>query len=127
MDTATPRGSIVFIIMAAVGQMELEIKNERIADSVARRRADGKDLGGRRQALTYSQICNALRLIASGEPATEGARDLGMSRTALDRRIRELPSVTAWRVAGVSKRFGPGPGGGLLAEDCDAQWYLLVL
>lgn len=40
--------------------------------------------------LTDSQIRNAIRLIDSGEPATQVARDLGMSRATLYRRIREL-------------------------------------
>lgn len=80
VDTATPRGSMVFAVMAALAQMELEIKRERITDSVAKRRAAGKDLGGRRQTYTDSQFCNALRLIEGGGPATQVARDLGMSR-----------------------------------------------
>ncbi|PLC12824.1 resolvase [Kocuria flava] len=94
VDTATPMGSMVFTVMAALAQMELEIKRERITDSVAKRRAAGKDLGGRRQTFTDSQIRNALRLVESGEPATQVARDLGMSRATLYRRIRELPAVT---------------------------------
>jgi DNA invertase Pin-like site-specific DNA recombinase len=94
VDTATPMGSMVFTVMAALAQMELEIKRERITDSVAKRRAAGKDLGGRRQTFTDSQIRNALRLIDGGEPATQVARDLGMSRATLYRRIRELPQAT---------------------------------
>jgi len=94
VDTATPMGSMVFTVMAALTQMELEIKRERITDSVAKRRAAGKDLGGCRQTFTDSQIRNALRLIESGEPTTQVARDLGMSRATLYRRIRELPQVT---------------------------------
>ncbi|GGG71958.1 DNA invertase [Kocuria dechangensis] len=95
VDTATPMGSMVFTVLAALAQMELEIKRERITDSVAKRRAAGKDLGGRRQTFTDSQIRNALRLIEGGEPATQVARDLGMSRATLYRRIRELPVPTA--------------------------------
>lgn len=94
VNTATPMGSMVFTVMAALAEMELEIKRERITDSVAKRRAAGKDLGGRRQTFTDSQIRNALRLIDSGEPATQVARDLGMSRATLYRRIRELPQAT---------------------------------
>jgi DNA invertase Pin-like site-specific DNA recombinase len=48
VDTATPIGSTVFTVMAALAQMELEIKRERITDSVSKRRAASKDLGGRR-------------------------------------------------------------------------------
>ncbi len=92
VDTATPMGSMVFMVMAALAQMELEIKRERITDSVAKRRAAGKDLGGRRPTVTDSQIRNAIRLIDGGEPATQVARDLGMSLAILYRRIRELPS-----------------------------------
>ncbi|WP_270260861.1 recombinase family protein [Kocuria marina] len=95
VDTATPMGSMVFTVMAALAQMELEIKRERITDSVAKRRAAGKDLGGRRQTFTDSQIRNAVRLIDGGEPATQVARDLGMSRATLYRRIRELPQATS--------------------------------
>jgi DNA invertase Pin-like site-specific DNA recombinase len=74
--------------------MELEITRERITDSVATRRAAGKDLGERRPTFTDPQIRNALRLIDGGEPATQVARDLGMSQATLYRRIRELPQAT---------------------------------
>jgi DNA invertase Pin-like site-specific DNA recombinase len=94
VDTHTPMGSMVFTVMAALAQMELEIKRERVTDSVAKRRAAGKDLGGRRPVFTDSQIRSAVRLINAGEPVTQVARDLGMSRATLYRRIRELPQIT---------------------------------
>ncbi|GGG67619.1 hypothetical protein GCM10011374_34930 [Kocuria dechangensis] len=90
MDIHTLMGSRVFTVMAALAQMELEIKRERITDSVAKRRAAGKDLGGRRPTFTDFQIRNALRLIKAEEPATQVARDLGMSRAIFYRRIRDL-------------------------------------
>ena len=89
VDTGTPMGSMVFTVMAALAQMELEIKRERINDSVSKRRAAGRDLGGRRQQFSDSQIRNARRLIEAGEPATHVARDLGMSRATLYRRMAE--------------------------------------
>jgi DNA invertase Pin-like site-specific DNA recombinase len=91
VGTATPMGSMVFTVMAVLAQMELEIKRERITDSVAKRRAAGKDWGGRRQTFTDSQIRNPLRLIEGGESATQVARDLGMSRAILYWRIRKSP------------------------------------
>jgi DNA invertase Pin-like site-specific DNA recombinase len=94
VDTHTPMGSMVFTVMAALAQMELENKRERITDSVAKRRAAGQDLGGRRQTFTDSQIRNAAHLVDSGRPAAQVARDLGMSRATLYRRIRELPAAT---------------------------------
>ena len=84
-------GSTVVTVMAALTRMELEIKRERITDSVAKRRAAGKDLGGPRQTFTDSQIRNAVGLFEAGEPATQVARDIGMPRATLYRRIRELP------------------------------------
>ncbi|WP_460462445.1 recombinase family protein [Arthrobacter pigmenti] len=90
VDTGTPMGGMVFTVMAALAQMELEIKRERITDSVSKRRAAGKDLGGRRPQFTDSQINNARRLIDAGEPATQVARDMGMSRATLYRRVDEL-------------------------------------
>lgn len=90
VDTGTPMGGMLFTITAALAQMELEIKRERITDSVAKRRAAGHDLGGRRTAYTDSQIANARRLIDSGQPATHVARDLGMSRATLYRRVADL-------------------------------------
>ncbi|MEX5310374.1 recombinase family protein [Kocuria sp. CPCC 205297] len=90
VDTSTPMGSMVFTVMAALAQMELEIKRERITDSVAKRRAAGGDLGGRRQQFTDSQIRNAQRLIEAGQPTSQVARDLGISRATLYRRIKQL-------------------------------------
>lgn len=90
VDTSTPMGSMVFTVMAALAQMELEIKRERITDSVAKRRAAGGDLGGRRQKFTDSQIRSARQLIEAGQPAAQVARDMGMSRATLYRRLRRF-------------------------------------
>lgn len=94
VNTSTPVGSMVFTVMAALAEMELEIKRERITDSIANRRAAGGDLGSRRQQFTASQIRSARRLIEAGQPAAQVARDLGMSRATLYRRVRELPLAT---------------------------------
>lgn len=90
VDTRTPTGQMMLTIFAALAQMELEIKRERIGDSVSKRRAAGKDLGGRKAQFTTSQIKNAIRLIESGQPASQVARDYGMSRATLYRRIEAL-------------------------------------
>ncbi|MGP4969107.1 recombinase family protein [Glutamicibacter ardleyensis] len=90
VDTKTPMGAMVFTVMAALAQMELEIKRERINDSVTKRRTSGGDLGGRRPTFTESQIRAAAKLLQVGEPATQVARDIGMSRATLYRRIASL-------------------------------------
>jgi DNA invertase Pin-like site-specific DNA recombinase len=92
VDTSTPMGSMLFTIMAALAQMEHEIKRERITDSVNKRRAAGQDLGGRPQRVTDSQIRNAMRLVDGGEPAAQVARDLGMSRATFYRRSKDFTS-----------------------------------
>ncbi|MEV8338866.1 recombinase family protein [Leucobacter sp. NPDC077196] len=90
VDTATPMGSMLFTVMAALAQMEHEIKRERVTDSILKRREAGKDLGGRPRRVTDSQIQNAIRLVEGGEPAAQVARDLGMSRATFYRRSRAL-------------------------------------
>lgn len=94
VDTSTPMGSMMFTVMAALAQMELEIKRERLTDSIAKRRAAGGDLGGRRQQFTESQIRSARRLIEAGQPAAQVARDLGMSRATLYRRLGAYATPT---------------------------------
>ena len=90
VDTSTPMGSMVFTVMAALAEMGLAIKRERFTDSVTKRRTAGKNLGGRQQLFTPSQIQNAQRLIDAGESATQVAEDLHMSRASLYRRIAAL-------------------------------------
>ncbi|ASD21354.1 resolvase [Cryobacterium sp. LW097] len=90
VDTGTPMGSMLFTIMAALGQMEHEIKRERVLDSIDRRRKAGKNLGGRPRRITNRQIRNANRLIEAGEPTAQVARDFGMSRATFYRRARTL-------------------------------------
>ena len=70
----------MFTMMAALGHMEHEIKRERVVDSINKRRDAGKDLDGRPQLITDSQIRNARGLIESGETTAQVALDLGMSR-----------------------------------------------
>jgi DNA invertase Pin-like site-specific DNA recombinase len=95
VDTATPMGSMLFTIMAALAQMEHEIKRERVTDSIIKRREAGKDLGGRPRRVTDSQIRTAVRLVQGGEPAAQVARDLGMSRATFYRRSRAFAGQQA--------------------------------
>jgi DNA invertase Pin-like site-specific DNA recombinase len=95
VDTRTPMGAMVFTVMSALAQMELDIKRERIGDSVTKRRAASKDLGGRRIKFTDSQIRGAAHLLEQNEPAAQVAKELGMSRATLYRRIRVLEQRSA--------------------------------
>jgi len=95
VDTSTPMGSMLFTIMAALAQMEHDIKSERVTDSIAKRRAAGQDLGGRPQRVSDRQVRNALHLVEAGQAVTQVARDLGMSRATFYRRVRALPAIEA--------------------------------
>lgn len=90
VHTSTPMGSMVFTVLAALAQMELDIKRERIIDSVVKRRAASKDLGGLRRILTDRQIRVAVPLIEFGWPSSQVVRDQGMARATLYRRIGQL-------------------------------------
>lgn len=78
--TSTPMGGMVFTVMAALADMELVIKPERIVESVSKRRPAGKDLGGRRRRFAENYMPD------TGESAAPVARDLSMSCAALYRR-----------------------------------------
>jgi len=89
-DAPTPGGNIVLTILAAVANMEFTIARERIQDSVFTRRPSSTRRVGRRKTFTEQQIRDALRLIESGEPPSQVARDLNMSRATLYRRINDI-------------------------------------
>ena len=90
VDTATPTGSILLSVIAGLAQMDSEIGRERILDVVAKRRMEGKALGGRPRIITQSQVRVAVRLLEAGESAAQVARDLGISQATLYRRVREF-------------------------------------
>lgn len=93
VNTATPTGRLLFTMMAGLAEMELEIKRERMRDSVAKRRAQGKNLGGRPRIYTKGKLRMARAALSDPEEtrtAGEVAADLGMSRSTLFRRLKEL-------------------------------------
>lgn len=90
VDTSSPMGKMMFTVMSALAQMELEIKRERIRDSVAKRRANGGDLGGRRVKLTEDQLYGALRDVEAGMSKAAAAAARGVSYQTLWRRIAVL-------------------------------------
>ncbi|RFA11681.1 hypothetical protein B7R22_18370 [Subtercola boreus] len=69
VDTSSPMGSMLFTVMAALAQMEHDIKRERVTDSIGKHRAAGKDLGGRPRRTTGSSTSETL-LGSTGSWAT---------------------------------------------------------
>ncbi|PQZ88591.1 resolvase [Arthrobacter sp. MYb227] len=90
VDTSTPMGKMMFTVMASLAEMELAIKTERIQDSVAKRKAKGGDLGGRRESISDETIRNAMTLIDAGKPVAQVAREMGIGRATLYRRMEAL-------------------------------------
>jgi hypothetical protein len=109
-------GSMLFTVMAALAQMEHEIRRERINDSISKRREAGKDLGGRPRRITDSQIRTALRLVEDGEPAAQVARDLGMSRASFYRRSQALRTPKHEKCS-----VGPSTGESSLFKQVDGR------
>lgn len=103
VDTSTPMGSMVFTVMAALAEMELEIKKERMNDSITKRRLNGGNLGGRPEKFTDTQIRMARDLVNSGQRTiTQVAAELGMSRPTYYKRVAELNARDAAALAGTS-------------------------
>lgn len=92
VDTTTPIGNMVFTIMAALAEMELEIKRERIRDSVAKRRAQGQDLGGRREKHSDRVILLIKHTAENnvGYNVEKACKEIGVSRATYYRRIAEI-------------------------------------
>jgi len=90
VDTQTPMGKMMFAVMVAPVQMELDIKIERNRDSVAMRRASGGDFGGRRKKYGDESIHGAARDIAGGVSASIEAKRHGISKMTLYRRAKTI-------------------------------------
>ena len=83
---------MLFTFMAALAQMELDIKRERIAVSVSKRRGPAATWAAGRRRSLHCQIRNALRVVDCGEPTAQVLHDLGMSPSTFYRRARALDS-----------------------------------
>lgn len=88
-DTATPAGRFFFNMMASLAEMERDLMRERATAGLAAARERGR-LGGRRQTVTDGQAEAARGLIASGNSMREAAAKLGLSKSALHRRLSQL-------------------------------------
>lgn len=94
INTASPTGWMLFQIMAALAEMELAIKQERIRDSVEKRRAHGGDLGGRRAQYGEDTIRGIAHDIEEGMPVSEAVAKRGMARMTYYRRARDMGILT---------------------------------
>jgi DNA invertase Pin-like site-specific DNA recombinase len=90
IDTATPSGRFFFHVMASLAEMERELTVERTRAGLEVARQRGRK-GGRRPKMTRSKIESAKKLLASGIPPKDVARNLGVSVPTL---YRWVPAST---------------------------------
>jgi len=86
IDTTTPSGRFFFHVMASLSQMERELTVERTRAGLEVARQLGRK-GGRKRQMTDSKIESAKKLLASGVPPRDVAKNLGVSVPTLYRWI----------------------------------------
>jgi DNA invertase Pin-like site-specific DNA recombinase len=86
IDTGTPSGRFFFHVMASLAEMERELIIERTRAGLEVARALGRK-GGRKRTMTDSKIDSAKKLLVSGVPPRDVAKDLGVSLATLYRWI----------------------------------------
>ena len=84
IDTITPSGRFFFHVMASLAEMERELTIERTRAGLETARKYGRK-GGRRPKMTESKIESAKKLLASGIPPKDVAKNLGVSIPTLYR------------------------------------------
>ena len=84
IDTATPSGRFFFHVMASLAEMERELTIERTRAGLEVARQLGRK-GGRKRQMTDSKIESAKKLLASGVPPKDVAKNLGVSVPTLYR------------------------------------------
>ncbi|MHC5853548.1 recombinase family protein [Nostoc sp.] len=86
IDTSTPSGRFFFHVMASLAQMERELIAERTKAGLEAARLLGRK-GGRKRKMNESKLEAAKKLLASGIPPKEVAKNLGISVPTLYRWI----------------------------------------
>lgn len=84
IDTGTPAGRFFFHVMASLAEMERELIIERTRAGLDAAKQLGRK-GGRKPKMTSSKIESAKKLLASGIPPRDVAKDLGVSVPTLYR------------------------------------------
>ena len=90
IDTGTPSGRFFFHVMASLAEMERDLIAERTRAGLDVARQLGRK-GGRKPKMTDSKIESAKKLLASGVPPKDVAKNLGVSVPTL---YRWIPAST---------------------------------
>ncbi len=92
IDTSTPAGRFFFHVMASLAEMERDLIVERTRAGLAVAKKLGRT-GGRKRKMTESKVESARKLLASGIPPKDVAKDLEIS----------VPTLYRWLPAGGDK------------------------
>ena len=87
IDTSTPAGRLLFNVLAAIGEFELDLVRERTKAGLAAARRRGKRLGRPR---AYVPVDRAQGLLRQGWSVTAIARELEVSRSTLGRVLKNV-------------------------------------
>lgn len=93
IDTSTSSGRFFFHVMASLAEMERELTIERTRAGLEVARQLGRK-GGRPLKMTGSKVESARKLLASGVPPRDVARNLGVSIPTLYRWVPASSSST---------------------------------
>jgi DNA invertase Pin-like site-specific DNA recombinase len=85
MDTSTPTGKMIFTVLGAVAELERSLIAERVRAGIRNARANGKQLGRPRAAITDSRLRELLSRNISFAAIGE---QLGVSAATICRRAR---------------------------------------
>ncbi len=88
LDTTGPSGRLLFHVMGAVAEFERELIRERTRSGVAAARRRGKRLGRPRVHVPLGQ---ARTLLDQGLSIAATARELGVAKATLQRRLKNVP------------------------------------
>ncbi len=92
INTSSPGGKLLFTLLGAISEFELELIRDRTKDGLARARAQGKTLGRPPSAIPTERI---LELHSRGLSLKKIGKEVGMSHQGVKKRLIK---------AGVTKR-----------------------
>jgi len=85
INTSSPGGKLLFTLLGAISEFELELIRDRTKDGLARARAQGKTLG---RPPNHARTTEIARLRQEGLSPAEIGKQLGISRQGVKQRLR---------------------------------------
>ena len=85
IDTSSPTGRLLFHMLAAIGEFERDLINERAAEGIKRAKANGVKFGPKRKLSDGELEALRMDLLQGGANKTELARRYGISRSTIYR------------------------------------------